>query len=232
MENNRYPDAQQRAASTSSNDSAISIGYSDDVVAVLRNTYMLLGMTLLFSAAVAWMSMGAAHPGFIVTLVGFYGLFFATYKLRNSAWGIVTTFALTGFMGYTLGPLIGAFASAGAMPVVNLALTMTAVTFVGLSAFTLITRKDFSFLSGFIMIGFIVLLVGIVANIFMQIPALQLAISAGVTLFAGACILFETSSIVHGGQRNYIMATVGLYVSIYNLFVSLLHLLMAFSGDE
>lgn len=231
MENKRYPDAQQRAASIS-NSSAQSIGYSDDVVAVLRNTYMLLGLTLLFSAAIAWMSMGAAYPGPIVTIVGYLGLLFVTYKLRNSAWGILSTFALTGFMGYTLGPMIGAFAAAGAMGIVNTALTMTAVTFIGLSAYTLVTRKDFSFLSGFIMIGFFVLLAGIVANIFMQIPALQLAISAGVTLFAGACILFQTSAIIHGGERNYIMATVGLYVAIYNLFVSLLHLLMAFSGED
>lgn len=232
MENRRYPDAPQKAPNMSNSSASTSVGYSDDVVTVLRNTYMLLGMTLAFSAFVAWMSMDATYPGPIVTIVGYLGLLFVTYKLQNSVWGILSTFALTGFMGYTLGPMIGAFASAGAMGVVNLALTMTAVTFVGLSAFTLITRKDFSFLSGFIMIGFFVLLAGIVANIFLQIPALQLAISAAVTLFAGACILFETSRIIHGGERNYIMATIGLFVAIYNLFVSLLHLLMAFSGED
>ncbi|MAL96899.1 MAG: BAX inhibitor protein [Alteromonadaceae bacterium] len=232
MENRRYPDAQQKASPMSNSDASFGIGYSDDVVAVLRNTYMLLGMTLAFSAFVAWMSMDAAYPGPIITIAVYLGLLFVTYKLQNSAWGILSTFALTGFMGYTLGPMIGAFAAAEAMGIVNLALSMTAVTFVGLSVFTLVTRKDFSFLSGFIMIGFLVLLAGIVANIFLQIPALQLAISAGVTLFAGACILFQTSAIIHGGERNYIMATIGLYVAIYNLFVSLLHLLMAFSGDE
>lgn len=232
MENRRYPDAPQKAASMSNNSASTSIGYSDDVVAVLRNTYMLLGMTLAFSAAVAWMSMDAVYPGPIVTIVAYLGLLFVTYKLRNSVWGILSTFALTGFLGYTLGPMIGAFAAAGAMGVVNTALSMTAVTFVGLSVYTLATRKDFSFLSGFIMIGFFVLFAGIIANIFLQIPALQLAISAGVSLFAAACILFQTSAIIHGGERNYIMATIGLYVAIYNLFISLLHLLMAFSGED
>ena len=203
-----------------------------DVASVLKNTYMLLGITLAFSAFVAYLSMDMPRPGFIITLVGFYGLFFLTAKLRNSAWGLVSTFALTGFMGYTLGPIIGMFAGAGAMPVVMNALGLTAFVFFGLSAYALATRKDFSFLAGFLTAGFFVLLGAIVLSFFTQIPGLQLAISCAFVLFSSAMILYETGNIVNGGERNYVMATIGLYVSIYNLFLSLLHILTALGGEE
>lgn len=203
-----------------------------DVASVLKNTYMLLGITLAFSAFVAYLSMDMPRPGFIITLVGFYGLFFLTAKLRNSAWGLVSTFALTGFMGYTLGPIIGMFAGAGAMPVVMNALGLTAFVFFGLSAYALATRKDFSFLGGFLTAGFFVLLGAIVLSFFTQIPGLQLAISCAFVLFSSAMILYETGNIVNGGERNYVMATIGLYVSIYNLFLSLLHILTALGGEE
>ena len=205
---------------------------SSDAASVLRNTYMLLGITIAFSAIVAYLAMDMPRPGILVTLAGFYGLFFLTAKLRNSAWGLVSTFALTGFMGYTLGPIIGMFAGAGAMPVVMNALGLTAFVFFGLSAYALTTKKDFSFLAGFLTAGFFVLLGAMVLGFFTQIPGLQLAISAGFVLFSSAMILYSTGSIINGGERNYVMATIGLYVSIYNLFLSLLNILMAFGGED
>lgn len=205
-----------------------------EVASVLRNTYMLLGMTLAFSAVVAFitMSMGLPRPGLIITLVGFYGLLFAIHKTQNSGMGLVFTFALTGFMGYTLGPILSAYIGAGAGDIVFNALAMTALVFFGLSGYALVSRKDFSFLSGFLMAGFFVLLGAMILGFFMSIPGLQLAISAGFVLFSSAAILFQTSAIIHGGERNYVLATVTLFVSIYNLFLSLLNLLTALSGDD
>ena len=205
-----------------------------EVSSVLRNTYMLLGMTLAFSALVAFfsMSMGLPRPGLIVTLVGFYGLLFAIHKTQNSGMGLVFTFALTGFMGYTLGFILSAYIGAGAGDIVFNALAMTALVFFGLSGYALVSRKDFSFLSGFLMAGFFVLLGAMILGFFMSIPGLQLAISAGFVLFSSAAILYQTSAIIHGGERNYVLATVTLFVSIYNLFLSLLNLLTALSGDD
>ncbi|TBU96068.1 Bax inhibitor-1/YccA family protein [Stutzerimonas kirkiae] len=202
---------------------------------VLRNTYGLLAMTLAFSGVVAYMAMqaNAPYPNLIVLLVGYLGLFFLTAKLRNSVWGLVSTFALTGFMGYTLGPILNMYLGmANGGELVSTALSMTALVFFGLSAFVLVTRKDMSFLSGFITAGFFVLLGAVVANLFFEISGLQLAISAGFVLFSSACILFQTSAIIHGGERNYIMATIGLYVALYNLFISLLQLLGIFGSDD
>ena len=199
---------------------------------VLKNTYMLLGLTIAFSALVAFFSMGMPHPGFIITLVGFYGLLFLTSKLQNSVWGIASTFALTGFMGYTLGPIIGMYAGAGAMGIVTDALGLTALVFFGLSAYALITKKDFSFLNGFVMVGFFVLIGATVLSLFTEISGLHLAISCGFVLFSSAIILMQTGSIINGGERNYIMATVTLYVSLYNLFLSLLNIMTALGGDD
>lgn len=201
---------------------------------VLRNTYGLLALTLAFSGLVAYISqqMQLPHPGLIVTLVGFYGLFFATMRLRNSGWGLVTTFALTGFMGYTLGPILNLYLGMNnGASVISSAFTMTAVVFGGLSAFVLITRKDMSFLRTFIMVGFFVLLGAIIASWIFEISGIQLAISAGFVLFSSAVILYQTSEIVNGGETNYIMATINLYVSIYNLFLSLLHILGVANDD-
>ncbi|MFZ2289388.1 MAG: Bax inhibitor-1/YccA family protein [Halopseudomonas yangmingensis] len=201
---------------------------------LFRNTYSLLGLTLAFSALVAFvsMSMNLPRPGIIITLVGFYGLLFAITKFRNSGVGLLLTFALTGFMGYTLGPILNHYlALPNGGQLVSMALGMTAMVFFGLSAYAILTRKDFSFLSGFIMAGFVVLLCAIVASFFVQISGLSLAISAGFVLFSSAVILYQTSAIIHGGEDNYIMATVTLFVSIYNLFLSLLQLLGIFSND-
>ncbi|MBO0367487.1 Bax inhibitor-1/YccA family protein [Pseudomonas shirazensis] len=206
-----------------------------EVSKVLRNTYSLLALTLAFSGLMAFVAqqMRVGYPNIFVVLIGFYGLFFLTAKLRDSVWGLVSTFALTGFMGFILGPILNRYLGmAGGAEVVSSAFAMTALVFGGLSAYVLISRKDMSFLSGFITAGFFVLLGAVVASFFFQISGLQLAISAGFVLFSSVCILFQTSAIIHGGERNYIMATISLYVSIYNLFISLLQLFGIMGRDD
>ncbi|WP_449433803.1 Bax inhibitor-1/YccA family protein [Pseudomonas putida] len=206
-----------------------------EISKVLRNTYSLLAITLAFSGVMAFIAqqMHVGYPNVFVVLIGFYGLFFLTAKLRDSVWGLVSTFALTGFMGFILGPILNRYLGmAGGAEVVSSAFAMTALVFGGLSAYVLITRKDMSFLSGFITAGFFVLLGAVVASFFFQISGLQLAISAGFVLFSSVCILFQTSAIIHGGERNYIMATISLYVSIYNLFISLLQLFGIMGRDD
>lgn len=200
---------------------------------VLKNTYMLLGLTLAFSAVMAALSTNAAPMNIWMYIIGVYGLLFATHALARSAWGLLTIFAFAGFIGYGTGPLIGALLStAGGREVVTTALGGTAFIFFGLSGYALVSRKDFSFLSGFITAGCFVLIAAMILGIFVQVPALQLAISVGFMLFASAIILYQTGEIVNGGERNYILATITLFVSIYNLFMSLIHLLTAFGGDE
>ncbi|MCT2388579.1 FtsH protease modulator YccA [Erwinia pyrifoliae] len=194
---------------------------------VLRNTYFLLGLTLAFSAVTATLStlLSLPAPGFILMLAGFYGLMFLTYRLANSPSGILAAFAFTGFLGYCLGPVLNRFLSAGMGDVIGLALGGTALVFFCCSAYVLTTRKNMSFLSGMLIAGFVVMLIAVVANLFLNIPALHMAISVLFVLFSTGAILWETSNIIHGGETNYIRATVSLYVSIYNLFVSLLSLL-------
>ena len=199
---------------------------------VLRNTYSLLAMTLTWAAAVAGisMAMNLPHPGLILMLVGFYGLLFLTHKTANSSMGLLSVFALTGFMGYTLGPILN-MAIANGPEVVMLALGGTALIFFSLSAYILTTKKDMSFLGGMMVAGFVVIVVGFIANLFFQMPALNLALSALFILFSSGAILMQTSAIVNGGERNYILATVTLFVSLYNIFLSLLNLLMAFGRE-
>ncbi len=194
---------------------------------VLRNTYFLLSLTLGFSALTATVStaLNLPAPGLLLMLIGFYGLMFLTHKLANSPAGILAAFALTGFMGYTLSPILSSLIAAGASDIIMLALGGTALVFFCCSAYVLTTRKDMSFLSGMMMAGFVVLIVGVIANLFLQLPALHLALSGLFILFSAGAILWETSNIIHGGETNYIRATVSLYVSIYNLFVSLLSIL-------
>ncbi|WP_420599899.1 Bax inhibitor-1/YccA family protein [Neptuniibacter sp.] len=201
---------------------------------VLRNTYALLSMTLIFSAITAGVSLALQlpHPGIIISLVGFFGLYFLTTKLRNSVWGLPSVFALTGFMGYTLGPIVGYYLSMpGGGTIVMNAMGMTGLIFLGLSAYVLTTRKDFSFMGGFLVVGMLLAFFASLGAIFFEIPALALAVSAMCVLLMSGFILYETSNIIHGGETNYIMATVSLYISIYNLFTSLLHLL-GFMSDE
>ena len=201
---------------------------------VLRNTYFLLGLTMAFSAVVAYisMSLNLPYPNLIVLLVGFYGLLFVTNRLANSAWGILAAFAFTGFMGYTIGPILNMYVARGMEDLIMLAFAGTAIIFFACSAYVLTTKKDMSFLSTAIFSLFIVLLLGIVASFFFQIPALAVGISALFVVFSTMTILYETSNIIYGGETNYIRATVSIYVSIYNLFISLLRLLSIFSSDD
>jgi modulator of FtsH protease len=202
---------------------------------VLRNTYALLSLTLLFSAlcAGAAMVLGLPHPGLLITLVGYFGLLFLVTRFRNSALGLVFVFALTGFMGLTLGPIlnayIGHFANGGQMVV--MALGGTGLTFLGLSGYALATRKDFGFLGGMLTAGILVAFLAGLGAVFFDVPGLSLAVSAMFVVLMAGLILFQTSEIIHGGETNYIMATVTLFVSIYNLFTSLLQILGIF-GDE
>lgn len=200
---------------------------------VLRNTYALLSMTLLWSAVVAGVAMAynLPHPGMIITLVGFYGLLFMIEKNRNNATGVVFTFALTGFMGYTLGPILNMYVGAGMGDVVMTALGGTALTFMAASAYALTTKRDLSFINGMLMAGFVVILVGMVASFFIQTPVLHLAMSGMFVLFSTGVILLTTQQIVRGGETNYISATVSLYVSLYNLFISLLSILGVMNDD-
>ena len=202
----------------------------------LRNTYQLLSATLLFSGLMAYLSMYLNLPyfGLLITLGGYFGLLFLVTKLRNSASGIFAVFALTGFMGLTLGPIVGAYTAAfsNGTELVAMAMTGTAAIFLSLSFYALVSQKDFSFLSGFLTAGIIVAFLAGIAAYFFQIPALSLTVSAAFIILMSGLILFETSNIIRGGETNYIMATVTLYISIYNLFLSLLHLLGVFSGND
>jgi modulator of FtsH protease len=195
---------------------------------VIRNTYMLLSLTLAFAAitAGAAMALNLPHPGIIITLLGYFGLLFLTAKLRNSGWGLVSVFALTGFMGYTLGPIVSHYLSLpnGAQTVMT-AMGGTAAIFLGLSAYAVTTRKDFSFMGGFLTVGILVAFLAGLGAIFFSIPALSLTVSAAFVMLMSGLILYETSNIIHGGETNYVMATVTLFVAIFNLFTSLLQLL-------
>jgi modulator of FtsH protease len=202
---------------------------------VIRNTYMLLSMTLLFSALTAGVAMALKlpHPGLLLTLGGYFGLLFLTTRFRDSALGLACVFALTGFMGYTLGPVLSAYlAVPNGGQVVMTAMGATGAIFLGLSGYALTTRKDFSFMGGFLMVGILVAFLAGLGAVFFALPGLSLAVSAMFVLLMAGLILYETGNIIHGGETNYIMATVTLYVSIFNLFTSLLHLLGFMNGDE
>lgn len=197
------------------------------VAKVLRNTYALLSLTLLFAAGTAaWaVAMSWPAPGLVLTLVGYFGLLFAVHKLQSSGWALPAVFALTGFMGYTLGPLLTHTLSLpGGAGTIAAALAATGATFVALSAYVLATRRDFSFMGGFLFAGMVIALVLALVAHFFSMPALGLAVSGMVALLSVGLILFETSRIVQGGETNYVLATVGLFVSAFNLFTSLLSL--------
>ena len=203
---------------------------------VLRNTYLLLGMTFLFSAFAAYMSlaMGVRPMNPLIMIVGVYGLMFLTNACKNSPMGLLCVFAFTGFLGYTLGPVLNLYMHhySNGTQLIGTALGGTGLIFFGLSGYTLTTRKDFSYMGGFLFVAVMVAFLAMIANIFFQMPMLNLAISAAFVLISSGLILFQTSEIIHGGETNYISATVSLFVSIYNLFISLLNLLGAFSGRE
>ena len=201
---------------------------------VLRNTYLLLGMTLVFSSLVAFIAMSTNAPAlpWWGLLAGFYGLLFLTNATANSATGLVSVFALTGFLGYTLGPILNRYVGAGLGDAVVLALGATALVFFACSAYVLTTKKDMSFLNGMMMALFVVVLVGVIANIFLAMPALSLALSSLFVIFSSGAILLTTSNIIQGGETNYIRATVDLYVSLYNLFVSFLQIFGVLGNDD
>ena len=187
---------------------------------VLRNTYALLSMTLLFSAMTASISMvfNLSHPGLLLTLGGYFGLLFLTAKFKDRTLGLIFVFALTGFMGYTLGPIVNSYLSlANGGQVVMMAMGSTGVIFLGLSAYALTSGKDFSFMGGFLMVCILLAFIAGLGAVFFEIPSLSLAVSSMFVLLMAGLVLYETSNIIHGGETNYIMATVTLYVSIFNL---------------
>jgi modulator of FtsH protease len=202
---------------------------------VIRNTYMLLSMTLAFSALAAGVSaaLKLPHPGLIVTLIGYFGLLFLTTRFRNNGLGIAFVFGLTGFMGYTLGPIVSHYlAMPNGSQVVMTAMGGTAAIFLGLSAYVMTTRKNFSFMGGFLTVGILVAFLAGLGAMFFEMPGLSLAVSAMFVLLMSGLILYETSNIIHGGETNYVMATVTLFVSIFNLFTSLLQLLGFASNND
>jgi modulator of FtsH protease len=203
---------------------------------VITNTYLLLSATLVFSGVMALLSMYLAVPVWTYTaslIVAMLMGMFVLPRTADSAAGLGVIFAITGLMGFGLGPVISMYLQ---MPnggqTVSLALGGTGVIFLGLSGYALSSRRDFSFMGGFIFAGMMVMLVAVLANIFLQIPALQLAIAAGFILLMSGFILFQTSQMIHGGETNYIHATYGLYLSIFNIFISLLQILGIFGGDD
>jgi modulator of FtsH protease len=202
---------------------------------VLKNTYMLLSMTLAFSAVTAAISMAmnlTRGAALIMTLVAF-GLMFVVNKKADSASGIFWIFAFTGLMGASLGPMLSHYASIpGGPAMIMQALGGTALIFFALSGYALTSKKDFSFMGGFLMVGLIVAVVAMIANMFFQIPALSLAISAAIIMVMSGLILFDTSRIIHGGETNYIRATISLYLSVYNIFVHLLSMLGILGSDD
>ncbi|PCK07817.1 MAG: BAX inhibitor protein [Alteromonadaceae bacterium] len=207
-----------------------------EVSKVLRNTYALLAVTLLFSAvcAVASMAMGIGYGASMIMSFSSIGLlWFVLPRTANSSKGILVVFAVTGLLGAGLGPILNRFmAMDGGAAMITQAFGGTALIFFGLSGYVLVTRKDFSFITGFLMTGIMIAFIAMIANIFFQIPALSLAISALFMFISSGLILWQTSQIIHGGERNYILATASLYVSLYNIFVSLLHILGFAGGDD
>ncbi|MEE8056367.1 MAG: Bax inhibitor-1/YccA family protein [Pseudomonadales bacterium] len=202
---------------------------------VLRNTYMLLSMTLVFSAVCASiaMAMNLGHGAALMMMLVGFGLLFVVNRTADSSKGIIAIFAFTGVLGASIGPMLNYYLALPNGPELVLqAVAGTALVFFTLSGYALTTRKDFSFMGGFLMVGLVIIVVASIANIFFHIPAVSLAISAAAVLIMSGLILFDTSRIIHGGETNYIRATVALYLDIYNLFIHLLHLLGVFGGDD
>lgn len=203
---------------------------------VLKNTYLLLSMTLLFSAAAAWFSLATNAPpvGLALFLIGAFGLQFLTTSLRNSSWGILAAFAFTGFLGYTLGPVLNMYISSlsNGAEIVYTALGATGCVFLGLSLHAISSGKNYSYMGGFIAAASIIAFIGLLGGFLFKIPMMVLLVSGVWCVISSAYILYTTSQIIHGGETNYIMATVSLYVAIFNLFVSLLRILSFFAGNR
>lgn len=200
---------------------------------VLKNTYMLLAMTVAFSALTAYVSMALQLPYFgLWSLLPYFGLLFAVEKTKNSGWGLVWVFALTGWLGLSIGPILNHYLGTVGHEPILMALGGTALIFFSLSGYVLVTKKDLSFMTGFLMIGMLVAFVAGLASVFLNLPALSLAVSCMFLLLSSGLIMWQTSAIIHGGETNYISATVTLYVMLYNLFTILLSLLGGSSRDE
>ena len=223
MDQNPNVLAQQRASALATN-------------SVIRNTYLLLSMTLLFSAVTAGVSMALQMPAmtYLVSIgVAFVLIWFVLPKHANRASGLAVVFGITGLLGFSLGPILNLYlAMPNGSQVIATALGGTGAIFLALSFYALSTKRDFSFLGGFLFTGFVVILLAALANIFLAIPALSLTISAAVIMIMSGFILYDTSRIINGGETNYIMATVGLYMSIFNIFINLLHILGIAGGDD
>lgn len=201
---------------------------------VLRNTYMLLGMTLLATAATSGIAMLVQLPAWtaLASMIAAFIMIFVVHKTADSAKGIAMIFVFSGLMGLALGPMLSSYLQLANGPaLVFQAFAGTAIIFFSLSAYALTTRKDFSFMGGFLFVGLILAVIAMIANIFLAIPALSLALSAVIILIMSGFILFDTSRIIHGGETNYIRATIGLYLNIYNIFVHLLSLLGVMGDD-
>jgi modulator of FtsH protease len=229
MQNKQFPGAVHAATM----DTAFSTPV--EVNKVIKNTYLLLGMTLLFSTATAGAAIltNAAPMHWLLSLGGSIGLLFAVMAARNSAMALPLVFAFTGFFGYAMGPTINMYLSIpNGAEIVTTSLGLTALIFFSLSAYALTSKKDFSFLGGFLFVGLIVIILASIAGMFFSVPGMHLAISAAAVMIFSGYILYDTSQIIHGGQTNYVMATVSLYLDIVNLFMHLLHLVAAFTGDD
>jgi modulator of FtsH protease len=226
---NTNPDKYSSATTASS---VANTALDPAVAKVLRGTYTLLGITLGFSALMAGISMAINAPYFgLWTLLPYFICLWMVEKNKNNASGIAWVFALTGWMGFTLGPIISMYLAAVGSGPIMMALGSTALVFFGASAYVLTTRKNLSFMTGFLMTGILVAFIAGIANIFLKIPALSITVSSVFAFLSAGIIMWQTSAIIHGGERNYISATVTLFVMIYNLFLSLLQLFGIMSDD-
>lgn len=209
-----------------------STALSPEVTKVLRSTYMLLGTTIAFSALMAGISMAVEAPHFgLLMLLPYFLCLWMVEKNKNNSKGLFWVFALTGWLGFTLGPILNMYLAVKGADTIMLALGSTALVFFASSAYVLTTRKNLSFMTGFLMVGILISFVAAIANVFLQIPLLSLTISAVFAFLSAGIIMWQTSAIIHGGERNYISATVTLFVMICSLFSSLLQM-FGIMGDD
>jgi len=203
---------------------------------VLKNTYILLSATLAFSAVMALVSMSLAVPpiAYMISVIASMVLgIFVLPRTANSSTGIGVIFLVTGLLGFGLGSILSMYLALPKGPqIIATAMGGTGIIFLGLSAYAMTTKRDFSFMGGFLFAGMMVLVIAMLANIFLEMPALAMAVSGGIILVMSGFILFDTSRIINGGETNYILATYGLYLSIFNIFISLLNLLGMMNNDD
>lgn len=227
-------DAMVQAEEEAEEDFTVDMG-SEKVKKLIKNTYNLLGATLVVSAVAAFIGMGQSMEGVsnLMVLIVSLVLLGVTYFTRNSVYGIVSIFAFTGWMGYWIGPVLSFYLTfSNGAELIGTAAGMTAVVFFGLSGYVLLSKRDFSFMGSFLFAGLVVVIAGLLFSLFFNIPGIQLAISCIAVLIFSGYILYDTSEMIHGGETNYIMATVSLYLDIINLFLHLLRILAAFTGED